>query len=180
MAHRPVVQYLLSFLICHICFLLTRCFSSFDLIIFIFCKFYWWFDISSLMAYKWQFWMTFSCFRLYICRSSSQKYGPLDWSDYFDKEDDVQISDSNDVSELSVNVLYCFFLPACSFFLLNRRIIFYFLWHFRSFMFIWQGLKDRWFYAYMVVVILGMLNLLWGEICNDFLKYISFLIPVIT
>nr|GMD66597.1 protein phosphatase methylesterase 1 [Ipomoea batatas] len=30
-------------------------------------------------------------------RSSSQKYGPLDWSDYFDKEDDVQISDSNDV-----------------------------------------------------------------------------------
>ncbi|VFQ61405.1 unnamed protein product [Cuscuta campestris] len=29
--------------------------------------------------------------------SSSQKFEPLDWSDYFDSEDDIQISDSNDV-----------------------------------------------------------------------------------
>lgn len=32
------------------------------------------------------------------CRSSSEKYAPLDWSNYFDKEDDVAIPESNDVS----------------------------------------------------------------------------------
>ncbi|XP_016450113.1 uncharacterized protein LOC107774961 isoform X4 [Nicotiana tabacum] len=30
-------------------------------------------------------------------RTSSQKYAPLDWSDYFDREDDIQIPDSDDV-----------------------------------------------------------------------------------
>lgn len=30
-------------------------------------------------------------------RASSQKYAPLDWSDYFDQEDDIQIPDSDDV-----------------------------------------------------------------------------------
>lgn len=30
-------------------------------------------------------------------QSSSQKFEPLDWSDYFDSEDDIQIPDSNDV-----------------------------------------------------------------------------------
>lgn len=33
-----------------------------------------------------------------FCRTSSQKYSPLDWSDYFDREEDVSIPDSNDVS----------------------------------------------------------------------------------
>ncbi|PHT34396.1 hypothetical protein CQW23_26196 [Capsicum baccatum] len=30
-------------------------------------------------------------------RTSSQKYAPSDWSDYFDREDDIQIPDSDDV-----------------------------------------------------------------------------------
>ncbi|XP_075106197.1 uncharacterized protein LOC107774961 isoform X3 [Nicotiana tabacum] len=30
-------------------------------------------------------------------QTSSQKYAPLDWSDYFDREDDIQIPDSDDV-----------------------------------------------------------------------------------
>ncbi|MCD9640832.1 hypothetical protein HAX54_026492 [Datura stramonium] len=30
-------------------------------------------------------------------RTSSQKYSPSNWSDYFDQEDDIQIPDSNDV-----------------------------------------------------------------------------------
>ncbi|XP_038994489.1 protein phosphatase methylesterase 1-like isoform X2 [Hibiscus syriacus] len=33
-------------------------------------------------------------------RSSSEKYSPLDWSDYFDREEDVSIPDSNDVFHL--------------------------------------------------------------------------------
>ena len=39
-------------------------------------------------------------FKLLIiyCRSSSEKYSPVDWSVYFDKEDDVAIPESNDVS----------------------------------------------------------------------------------
>lgn len=32
------------------------------------------------------------------CRSSSEKYSPVDWSVYFDKEEDVTFPDSNDVS----------------------------------------------------------------------------------
>ncbi|XP_038994488.1 protein phosphatase methylesterase 1-like isoform X1 [Hibiscus syriacus] len=33
-------------------------------------------------------------------KSSSEKYSPLDWSDYFDREEDVSIPDSNDVFHL--------------------------------------------------------------------------------
>lgn len=31
-------------------------------------------------------------------RSSSEKYSPIDWSSYFDKEDDISITGSNDVT----------------------------------------------------------------------------------
>lgn len=44
----------------------------------------------------------------FFCRSSSEKYAPLDWSVYFDKEDDVAIPESNDVSLQNQNC-HCFF-----------------------------------------------------------------------
>ncbi|KAJ9562898.1 hypothetical protein OSB04_008058 [Centaurea solstitialis] len=34
---------------------------------------------------------------LFSCRTSSEKYSPLDWKGYFDQEDDVCIPDTNDV-----------------------------------------------------------------------------------
>lgn len=34
-----------------------------------------------------------------VCfRSSSEKYSPVEWTNYFDKEDDVSIPGSDDVS----------------------------------------------------------------------------------
>lgn len=41
-------------------------------------------------------------FNGFWCRSSSQKYSPLDWSAYFDREDDIRIKDTENVS-LSVS-----------------------------------------------------------------------------
>lgn len=34
----------------------------------------------------------------FSCRSSLEKYAPLDWVGYFDEEKDISIPDSNDVS----------------------------------------------------------------------------------
>lgn len=49
-----------------------------------------------------------------ICRTLSQKYAPLDWSDYFDQEDDVRIPDSDNVSgiisSIALPILFFIFL----------------------------------------------------------------------
>lgn len=39
-------------------------------------------------------------------KSSSEKYAPLDWSVYFDKEDDVAIPESNDELRVLLYFVY--------------------------------------------------------------------------
>lgn len=51
-----------------------------------------------------QFWFSPKFFSIFLqqlvhfCRNSREKYAPLDWSGYFDKEEDVKIPESDDAS----------------------------------------------------------------------------------
>ena len=54
-----------------------------------------------------QFWI--QSFLIFCCRTSSQKYAPLDWAGYFDREDDVSIPGSNDVSGFAKLFFSCSF-----------------------------------------------------------------------
>lgn len=89
-------------------------------------------------------------FNGFCCRSSLQKYAPLDWSAYFDREDDIRIKDTENVSLSLSNwctvysntkSLFCVCVCVCNF---------------RYFMYIWREQKALWFFVYMEVAILGM------------------------
>lgn len=48
--------------------------------------------------------------RLFECRNLSEKYAPLDWNGYFDREEDVKIPDTDDAS-------FYFYLKICPIFI---------------------------------------------------------------
>lgn len=91
-------------------------------------------------------------FNGFWCRSSLQKYSPLNWSAYFDREDDIRIKDTENVS-LSVSNWSTFYS--------NRKSLFFCVCfcNCRYFMYIWREQKGLWFFVYMEVAILGMLLL---------------------
>lgn len=89
-------------------------------------------------------------------RTSLQKYAPLEWSAYFDQEDDVCIPDSNDVSDHFIWLFHC--LLKLLFRPFYENIIFNDLCCFRYFTCIWQEQKGQLSFVYMEVVILGMFD----------------------
>lgn len=86
------------------------------------------------------------------CRSSSQKFAPLDWKDYFDKEDDIPIPDSDDVSVSRI------LNTSASATIITIFCLLMWFYHFRFFMYIWQEQRVQLCFAYMEVVTLGMFN----------------------
>ena len=64
----------------------------------IFVRFYSEFLVRIYIFYVTYLGLWFLILIKYCCRSSSKQYSPLDWAGYFDQEEDVCISDTNDVS----------------------------------------------------------------------------------
>lgn len=88
------------------------------------------------------------------CRSTLQKYSPLDWREFFDREEDVSIPNSNDVS-VWIDALTVIFFWSCIIALLLSANVLY---HYRYFMCIRQETKDLLFFVFMGVAILGMIS----------------------